>query len=203
MSILSKNNPPQPSTSQIRIKEVRDGLLVLPNQQFRQIMEVSSINFELMSDEEQDVLLTGYQSFLNSLSSPIQILVRVREINIDGHLEKLNSDAHSDSSDVRQKQASEYADFISSLVRDNKILTRKFYVILPFRSPDGDFDIAKEQLKLSAEMVSKGLSKLKIQSRVLGNLETLNLFYSYYSPSLSKSQPLNEQIIKQLERESI
>jgi hypothetical protein len=60
---------------------------VLPNQEYRLILETSSINFELKSEEEQDVMIDSFQNFLNALPCEIQILVRVREIDIDKYAE--------------------------------------------------------------------------------------------------------------------
>ena len=54
------------SRRQIKIKEVKDDVLVLPSNQYRTIIETSSINFELKSEEEQDVLIDSFQNFLNS-----------------------------------------------------------------------------------------------------------------------------------------
>ena len=71
------------SRQQIQIKEVVDNILVLPNNEYRQILETSSVNFELKSEEEQDVIIDSFQNFLNALPCQIQILVRVREVDID------------------------------------------------------------------------------------------------------------------------
>ena len=77
------------SRRQIQIKEVKDDILILPNQQYRMILETSSVNFELKSEAEQDVLIDSFQNFLNSLNSQLQILVRVREVDIDHYLEDI------------------------------------------------------------------------------------------------------------------
>ncbi|MDO8658746.1 MAG: hypothetical protein Q7K55_08445, partial [Candidatus Levybacteria bacterium] len=83
MWLLNKSRNKVSSRKQIQIKEVKDDILVLPNNEYRTIIETSSINFELKSEEEQDVLIDGFQNFLNSLPSQLQILIRVREVDID------------------------------------------------------------------------------------------------------------------------
>lgn len=72
-----KSNKRASSRRQISIKGVKDGVLILPNNQFRIALEVSSLNFELKSEAEQDALIDTYESFLNSLPGPLQIIVRV------------------------------------------------------------------------------------------------------------------------------
>ena len=64
MSIFSKSKRSS-SRAQIQIKEVIDNLLVLPNNEYRLILETSSVNFELKSEEEQDVIIDSFQNFLN------------------------------------------------------------------------------------------------------------------------------------------
>src|SRR5665811_2126717 len=89
MWLLTKSNNKISSRRQIQIKEVKDNILILPDNQFRMVIETSSINFELKSEEEQDVLIDNFQNFLNSLPSSLQILIRIREVDIDNYLERV------------------------------------------------------------------------------------------------------------------
>lgn len=75
MSILQKSNKKASARQQINIKGVKDGVLMLPRNQYRVVYEVSSINFELKSEDEQDALIDTYESFLNSLPCPLQSLL--------------------------------------------------------------------------------------------------------------------------------
>ena len=81
---------------QIAIKEVRNGVLALPNNQYRSIIETSSVNFELKSETEQDVMIDSFVNFLNSLPCNLQILVRVREVDIDDYLKKIAESKNSE-----------------------------------------------------------------------------------------------------------
>ncbi len=199
MSILKKSSKPTSSRQQIQIDGVRDGILQLPNREHRLVLESSSINFELMSDEEQDALIDTYQAFLNSLNTPFQILVRIRELDMDKYLEAFKSKLNEDDQEIYKAQADNYIEFISKLVATNKILTRKFYVVLPYKTIDDDFAVVKEQLKLSADIVAKGLGRLGMQTRKLSSLEVLDLFYGFYSPGQAKRQPLRDQTIALLQ----
>ena len=148
------------SRRQIDIQGVRDGILLLPKQHYRVVLQISSINFELKSEDEQDALIDTYQSFLNSLASPIQIVVRVREMDMDRYLHDFNARMVSEDEPVYKEQVKNYTEFVSSLVTKNKILSRHFYVVLPLHSMEKDFAIIKEQLHLNIDIVSKGLSRL-------------------------------------------
>ncbi len=179
---------------QINIKEVKDGVLMLPDNKYRVILETSAVNFELKSEEEQDQIIDTFQNFLNSLPCSVQILIRTREVDIDGYLEDFMTHQTRETEQVYKDQLNEYGQFIKKLVSGNKILTRKFYLIISYSGQSKrDFPIIKEQLKLNQDIVSKGLEKLGMKTRHLGNLEVLDLFYSFYNPSKLKTQPLTQK----------
>src|ERR1039458_2378487 len=77
---LRRSNTKGSARSQIGVQEVRDNVLILPGNRYRTVLATSSVNFELQSEEEQDALVDTFQAFLNSLTVPIQILIRVREL---------------------------------------------------------------------------------------------------------------------------
>lgn len=181
--------------TQVDIREVRDNVLVLSGNRCRTILSVSSVNFELLSEDEQDAILDAFQSFLNSLTSPIQVLVRVRELDIDRYLEDLHGSRSGETEETYKNQLDAYCGFIRSLVSGNRILSRHFYVVIPYDKAGSDFLLAKEQLAMEQEIVTKGLEKLGMTARQLTSLEILDLFYSFYRPEAAKLQPLTKELI--------
>jgi hypothetical protein len=199
VSILQKSNKKTSSRQQINIKGVRDGILLLPRNQYRVVLEVSSINFELKSEDEQDALIDTYESFLNSLPSPLQILVRTRELDMSKYLADLETRTAEEKEEIYQSQLQNYSEFVQELVADNKILSRHFYVVLPYEASGRDaFLTAKEQLSLNADIVAKGLMRLGMQSRQLNSLEILDLFQTFYNPAQAKRQPITDQVVQLL-----
>lgn len=198
MSILKKSSSKTSSRKQIAIKGVREGVLLLPGNKYRAMLHISSINFELKSEAEQDALIDTYQSFLNSLASPLQIVIRIREMDMDKYLEDFNAKFAQEKQKVYQSQIKNYTEFVGSLITKNKILSRSFYVILPHDDKESDFEIVKEHLNLNIDIVSKGLARLGMQARRLDSLEILDLFYSFYSPTQAKRQPLRDQTLQLL-----
>lgn len=188
------------SRRQIRIKEVKDDILILPNQEYRVILETSSVNFELKSEAEQDVLIDSFQNFLNSLSCQLQILVRVREVDIDHYIEDILKTKDKETEKVYRNQIDNYCNFIKNLVLGNKILSRKFYVVIPYKMDDKnkDFKLIKEQLRLLTDIVTRALEKLGMKARILNSLEILDLFYSFYNPDQIKTQALSGQTLQKL-----
>ncbi len=199
MLFLQKSKKPASSRQQIDIKSVKDGVLMLPGNHYRKVLQVSSVNFELKSDDEQDALIDTYESFLNSVGCPLQILIRTREIDMDKYLDELSERLSSETEAIYQQQLKNYDRFIRSLISTNKILTRHFYVVVPYEAQGkADCDFVTEQLNLRVDIVAKGLSRLGIHSKELTSLEVLDLFYSFYSPQQAKLQPLSEQALQLL-----
>ncbi|OYW86545.1 hypothetical protein B7Z17_00130 [Candidatus Saccharibacteria bacterium 32-49-10] len=197
MSILKKSKTKTSARHQIAIEGVRDGVLMLPGNQYRAIIEVSSLNFELRSEEEQDAIIDTYESFLNSVGSSLQILVRTREIDMDKYLADLSERLDYEEEDIYRAQLKNYDEFIRSLITTNKILTRHFYIIIPYKSAGKvDFELIREQLNIKLDIVAKGMMRLGMHTTQLSSLEILDLFYSFYSPTQAKIQPLTDQALQ-------
>jgi hypothetical protein len=201
---LNKNKNKTSSRKQIQLKEVKDGVMILPGNRYRMVLETSSVNFELKSEEEQDVLLDSFQNFLNSLPCPLQILIRVREIDVDGYLEQITKSKISEKENIYKEQIDNYTSFIRQVVSGNKILTRKFYIIIPYTHTERkkDFSVIKEHLFLRRDLVLRGLEKIGMRARCLDTLEVLNQFYSFYNSHQAKTQELTKQSLSMLLEEN-
>ncbi|NCU38594.1 hypothetical protein EOL96_06085 [Candidatus Saccharibacteria bacterium] len=197
MSVLKKSKTKTSARQQIAIEGVRDGVLILPGNQYRAILEVSSLNFELRSEEEQDAIIDTYESFLNSVGSSLQILVRTREIDMDKYLADLTERLDYEAEEIYRSQLKNYDEFIRSLITTNKILTRHFYIIVPYKPTDkAEFELIREQLNIKLDIVAKGMMRLGMHTTQLTSLEVLDLFYSFYSPAQAKIQPLTDQALQ-------
>ena len=141
--MLTKSNKKTSSRKQIDIKGVRDGILLLPNNHYRATLQISSINFELKSEAEQDALIETYQSFLNSLATPLQIVIRIREMDMDRYLADFQARLKEESEAVYRQQVKNYTEFVKSLITTNKILARQFYVVIPYSKHEKDFEVVK------------------------------------------------------------
>jgi len=195
---LSKNGS---SRHQIAIKGVEDSVLILPNNEYRVIIETSSINFHLMSEDEQDAVVDIYRAFLNSLSFPIQILQKVRALDLDDYLQGFEDKKDKEAVEVYKNQIDSYTKYVKSLVKTNKILSRQFYIVIPYHTKGKEnIEIAREQLANRLAIAEKGLGNVGIKTRLLSSLELLDLFYSSYNATEAKQQPLTQQTIDLLRK---
>ncbi len=199
MSLLTKSNNKESSRRQIAIKAVEDDVLTLPNDKYRAILQVSSLNLELKNDAEKDAIIEIYQSFLNSLPCEIQILIKVRELDIDDYLQGYAERQKAETEDVYIKLLASYQSHVVDLIEKYKILSRRFYIAVPYDGGNKvDFALAKDQLDLHVSIIQGNLGKLGMNARRLSTMEILDLFYTYYSPELSKWQPLKAETMQML-----
>lgn len=192
------------STQQfLEVEQIREGVLVLKNKSLRGVIMVSSLNFALKSDDEQTAIIYQFQNFLNSLDFPLEIVVQSRILNITGYLDKLKQLEKKQEIELLKIQTAEYQKFIKDLIVGGQILSKNFFVIVPFtlidipgfktakkqttEAPTEDqFQRAKSQLWQRMEFVAMGLRRCGLQCIPLNTPELIELFWSLYHPEESE-----------------
>ena len=125
----------QDSTQQfLEIEQIKEGVILLRNKAMRGVFMVSSLNFALKSEEEQKAIIYQFQSFLNSLDFPLEIVVQSRRLNITGYLDKLKELEQRQENELLKIQTAEYQKFIKDLIAGGAIMTKNFFVISSFYS---------------------------------------------------------------------
>jgi len=214
----SQSDPAMSAQKYINVEEIKNDIIVLKNKSIRAILLVSSINFDLKSSDEQEAIIGGYQNFLNSLDFPIQIMISSKRLDIDPYLALLDKKRKLQTNDLMRLQISEYANFIKNLTEVSQIMTKQFYVVVPFYpienlengfletvmnffNPKDQvaetieiFETYKNQLWQRVDQIASGLSSLGVKATVLKTEELVELLYSSYNPSVYTSM-----IIKDLE----
>lgn len=216
-SKLAKNKTSTPTQTYLDIAEIRDDVVVTKDGSVRQVLLASSINFALKSEDEQNAILQGYLSLLNSLNFSLQIVVQSRILNIDAYLGDLASRASEQTNDLLRTQIQEYRSFIAELVSLGDIMGKRFYVVVPY-SPTRDakksflsqltsafspgkiitlsekiFARHKEKLASRVNIVVSGLGSIGITAVPLPTQSLIELYYSSYNPELAQIQKLPKE----------
>jgi type IV secretory pathway VirB4 component len=187
---------PEASTQQfLEIEDIREGVLILKDKSLRGVLLVSSLNFALKSEEEQNAIIYQFQNFLNSLDFPIQIYIQSRKLNITGYIEKLKELERQQKNELLKIQTRDYIQFIENLLAGGSIMSKNFYVIVPFYPfptigkkgkpsalSDEEFERAKTQLWERMEFVAHGLRGCGLFCAPLNTIELIELFWSIYHP---------------------
>ena len=180
----------------LEIEEIKQGLVILRNKSLRGVLMVSSINFTLKSEEEQNAIIHQFQGFLNSLVFSIQLLVQSRRLNMTGYSDKLKELEEKQESELLRIQTAEYKKFISDLLAQGIIMTKNFFVIVPFNLieipgikkgiiptlTEEQFQRAKSQILQRMEFVALGLKRCGLQTAPLNTSELIELFWGLYHP---------------------
>lgn len=115
----------------LKFSEIRDDTIIMQDGTLRAILAVSSTNFDLKSEEEQNALIYSYQRFLNSLEFHVQIILQSRKMDIGEYIEKLKIIMERQTNELLRMQTSEYIDFIARLVESANVMNKNFYVVVP------------------------------------------------------------------------
>lgn len=209
------------SSSQLymKIAEIRDDTVVLKSGGIRGILKVSSINFNLKSEDEQNAIIYSYQGFINSIEFPIQIVIRSKKLDIDNYIDQLNDIGEKQTNDLLQRQTYEYIDYIQRLIEYADIMEKEFLVIVPFDpfrsvkpnvlqrffqnlSPkdtlaefskrNNEFANLKKNLNQRMNVVKSGLQNTGLQVEQLKTKDLIGLFYEIYNPLTSRTQKFED-----------
>ena len=131
MAVLNKQDAGN-SLDLVDIKEIKKNTVIVKDGSFRQIIMVGGVNFSLKSEMEQNIITQGYQTFLNSIDFPLQILIHSRKVNIDKYIETLTVRKETEQSPILQNQIDEYSKFVQGFVEKNAIMEKVFLVVVSF-----------------------------------------------------------------------
>lgn len=207
----------KPSQDLIPLDEIRDGVAILKDGTMRLVLLVSSMNFALKSEDEQNAIIFAYQEFLNALDFPVQLCVSSRKMDITPYLEQVKALREKQQNELLRLQMDEYIHFVEELVKGSNIMTKTFFVVIPFavgqsrkeslwsrvtkgisgaaggrKISDQEFEHNRAQLLQRAQQVAGGLSGMGLRVVPLNTQELLELYYSVYNPSTSRNQRLRE-----------
>ena len=114
------------------ISEIKEDCVVLKDGTLRAVLLVSSINFSLKSEDEQNAIIAAYVSFLNFLEFPLQIVIQSRQLDIDSYLERLKKIEKEQTNELLRMQTTEYRQYVTELVKLADIMTKRFYLVVPY-----------------------------------------------------------------------
>ncbi len=216
----AKKNP-NSAQNALLISEIRENMVIMSDGSFRAVITCKSINFDLMSSREREGVEYAYQSFLNSLTFPIQILIRSQRVDIAPYLDRLDKMRRGQDNMLLGVLMDNYIDFIDQLAQEANIMDKSFFLVVPYY-PAGDldsavassknlfsnlfkpqqqvnikinqeaYDKAKDELQNRINTVLSGLFQMGVRSVQLNTKELGELYYNFYNPDTAVRQPLGD-----------
>jgi type IV secretory pathway VirB4 component len=129
--VKSKSNP-NSTQNTMQIAEIRDGIVIMNDGSFRSVIMVKSINFDLMSPQEQEAVEFAFQGFLNSLYFPVQIFIRSQKVDLRPYIEKLDKIRTEHDNMLLTLLMEDYIQYIAALSTQTNIMDKRFYVVIPY-----------------------------------------------------------------------
>lgn len=193
------------STTQsfVPVKEVRNGVIILKNGEYRGILMCSSLNFALKSETEQRAIIGGFQNFLNTLDFSVQINVHSRKMDLRPYLELLSARTEAQQSELMKIQVREYMQFIRGFSDNANIMTKMFYIVVPYtpavsmqvksaipffsketsatQGTTSSFDEYRIQLEQRMALVASGLASTGLRAVMLGTEEVIELLFRSFN----------------------
>jgi len=211
---LARAKPGASTQKYLDISEIRDDCVILKDGTLRAVLTVSSINFALKSEEEQNAIISAYMQFLNALDFPLQIVINSRRLDITPYLEKLKKAERTQTNELLRMQIRGYIEYIQELVQIGEIMTKHFYVVVPY-SPFSDkkkgffarlrellmpgmwirlkeekFRNYRKELFMRVDHVISLLSSIGLKAIPLDTQALIELYYNLYNPVTSEKEKL-------------
>lgn len=201
----------------VPIKEIKDGIIVLKDDSLRAILMASSINLGLKSEDEQQAILMQFQNFLNTIDFQTQIVIQSRKRNIRPYIAKLEARMKEQQEPLLKIQTREYIEFIKSFMEINDIMTKHFFVVVPYDTapinssgsiigkflPGGPknkteemeaFEERRMQLEQRISIVQDGLKRTGVRTLLLKTPQVVELFFKTFNPGEGESSDKFEDI---------
>lgn len=200
----------------LEIEDIKESLVILKDGSCCLVIKTSAVNFGLLSAEEQDAIIYAYAAFLNSLSFPIQILSISHRMDISSYLDKITKLEENEKSGKIRSQIRKYYQFILGVVKENKVLEKNFYLVIPFSSLElgaksaisllptkkrlpfpKEYIIqrAKTALYPKRDHVLRQLGRMGLKGEVLSTQKLIELFYESFNPETAQEQKIAPEAI--------
>lgn len=190
----------------VEIDKIKEDMVILKSGAVRAVLLASSINLALKSTEEQDATIYQFQNFLNSIDFPLQFVIQSRKLNIDNYLETIGEIEKKQDNELLKIQTREYIDFVRNFVELQNIMTKHFYISVPFtkeiskgatftsatKMTDEQLLKVKDQLWQRVDEIVAGISRVGIKCTPLNTQELTELFYDLYNPEEEGKRDLSQ-----------
>jgi hypothetical protein len=94
------------------------------------VAAVSTVNFALRSPGEQDALAAAYGRWLNSLTGPVQVVIRAGRADLTAAVTALRQAAPGLPHPALQQAAAGHASFLAGLAAERDVLTRQALLVI-------------------------------------------------------------------------
>lgn len=173
----------------LSISDIKDDILLLKNGGGALVLQVSAVNFGLLSEQEQIAIISAFAQMLNSLSFSIQLVIFSERLNINSYLNLLDKAQQAQMNPLLSKMISSYRQFVQTTIKENNVLDKKFYVIIPLFSLELGLTASKVSLEQKIktvllprrDQIIRQLNRVGLRAAQLSQQKLIELFYDIYN----------------------
>lgn len=179
------------STTQqhLSIADIKDDIILLKDGGGALVLQVSAVNFGLLSEREQIAIISSFAQMLNSLSFSIQIVIISERLNIGSYLNLLDQAQKAQNNPLLSALITSYKQFIQTTIKENEVLDKKFYIIIPLSKLELGIIPTKEALHQKVktvllprrDQIFRQLNRVGLRSTQLSSGNLLELFFNLYN----------------------
>ncbi|MBI4035674.1 hypothetical protein HY383_01870 [Candidatus Daviesbacteria bacterium] len=188
----------------LAIADIFENILILKDGGGALVLQVSAVNFGLLSSREQIAIISSFAQMLNSLSFCIQIVIHSERLNISSYLQLLDNAKKAQTNPLLSQMISEYKQFIQTTIKENDVLDKKFYLVIPLSSLELGLTPSKENLQQKIktvllprrDQVIRQLSRVSLRATQLTRQKLIELFYDIYNGEFLETpvvEPVNPE----------
>lgn len=202
-----------PTYSLIKVQDIKNDVLILENGGLRAVLSLTGLNFSLLSEKEQEIVISQFKNFLDGLDFPVEILILSRLENINDYLKILHLRLEEEKDPLIKFQLEEYIRFLEDYLSNHEIMKKMFLVIVPYdpievglgplqrlrpkETSEESFQLKREQLETRVAYVSQTLANLGLSVERLDDKELIELLFEAFNPNLKWGQ-IPKPIIEKL-----
>jgi len=216
------NNDTASTQEHLDIYDIKSNLVVLKSGIVCGVLKTTAVNFALLSEVEQDATIGAFSMLLNSITFPVQVVLRSKKLDISKYIEKIYRSEQKIADPLLKMQAESYRKFVQETIKTNEVLDKSFYVVIPSREtveseaasgPFGffiklmgmnkkKFNINVDALLKDAEIklypkidhIIKEFGRIGVRARQLNTQELVELYFDIYNPSTVHGQRIRTNI---------
>ena len=156
------------------ISNIKDNLIEVNKRQYSMILELNSISYELLHEQEKNTVDSELISISQMIKFPFQFLMIKQGINTKTSIEKIETSIVSANSYIKRygQNLIEHLERISS---DKNLVNRKYYMIISSFNKEKE---AKKELLEFYDTLKYHLMNINVGIRTLTRDEAIQLIYN-------------------------
>lgn len=183
-----------PSTQAlIDIKGIKDGKIITGDNRIVQILRVSSINLDLMSDFELTNIFDGFERLLKAMNFPSQIEIVPQPMTLNKYIAEQEELLANATNPFRKKLLQHYIDYTKSLETKKSIMQRKRYFIFDQKlkgTTEEDYYRTLDALEDKENLIVSSLKELELYSEQVRESEINQLLYTLFDYQSALRNPI-------------